>query len=341
MLIRRFFTRMLRNDDVGADGSGDTGTTIDVQATEVTAPEPEQVSQPTSMLDAVSQAIAPTAPKPEAKAPADPIPKPEDKQEPKPENPEDITKMPEGLSKPAQARFQQLANTNKELTEKYEQMNAAVLPFQQALQEHGVRKEQFDQAVQVVGLINRGDLEGALKAIDEQRRHIALALGKPLPGVDALQDFEDLRAAVDQLEITEERALEIARARTSENARKTLERQSQEQRQRQQQEQDEQTQQQALITEGLNAVDAFEKKMKAEDLDFAAVHAKLLPRLPALLNGIPPNQWAAKVADLYALIKESAVTSRQTTNNVNTLRSTGTKSPQAQPKNMMDAMFPG
>ena len=70
------------------------------------------------------------------------------------------------------------------------------------IETNGIKQPQLEQAAQLIGMLNRGDLEGALRTLDQQRQHIALALGRPLPGVDALQDFPDLRQAVDRLEVT-------------------------------------------------------------------------------------------------------------------------------------------
>ncbi len=245
---------------------------------------------------------------------------------------DDLTKMPEGLSKPAQERFQKLANNNKELVDRQAQTMAAIEPFRATLQNNGVRQEQFDQAAGVIGMMNKGDYEGALKVIDQQRALIALALGKPLPGVDALADFPELRQRVEAMELDEPTALELARNRANTRA--------QEQQQLQQTTQHTQTQQgQKAMQTALQAVDMFANRMKATDLDYAAIEAKLLPRLPALFEGVPPAQWAQKAESLYLLIKESAGSSRTAQTQSNSLRPTGNASPAQKPKTMMEAMF--
>lgn len=344
MKFRRFFTRQFRNDDPGVDGTGDPST-VDTTTTAVSeTPAPEAAPAPKTMLEAVSAAIAPAEAKP---APADPT-KPADPSKPdpaKPEvkvdpaKPEDLTKMPDGLSKPAQERFQKLANANKELTEQHKQVLDSVEPFRKALQENGIVKEQFDQAASVIGMMNRGDLDGAMKVLDEQRRLLSLAMGKPVPGVDALTDFPDLRQKVDQMQITEEDALEIARTRSHDKQRQANEQRQQEQQQQQNQQRQTQQQEQKAWNDGLQAVETFTSEMKKTDLDFAAIEAKLVPRIPALIRGVPPAQWADKVKNLYELIKETAGGSRQASTASNTLRPTGSASPSQAPKSMHEAMW--
>lgn len=260
---------------------------------------------------------------------------------------EDLTQMPAGLNAKAQERFQKLANANKEAVAErdkfkteYEQVISSVEPFREALQTNGVTREQFDQATAVIGLMNKGDLPGALAVLDEQRRLISLAMGKPLPGVDALSGFADLRQAVDSLEITEERALEIARARSADAARSTQAQRQQEQRDQQAQAKQAKDSEAAEVQTALSAVDEFTKKMQETDLDFAAIEAKLLPEIPGLLQGVPPGQWVAKVEKLYALIKKTAGGARRDLPHANSLRATGGNTLATQPKTMLDAMFP-
>jgi hypothetical protein len=316
--------------------AGDAGTTTDADA-------------PKTLLDAINKAVPEV--KPEEAAKPEPTEaekaaalKPGDK----PAAPaEDLTKMPEGLNAKAQERFQKLANANKEVTAdrddlktRYEQVTAQVEPFREALQTNGVTREQFDQATAVIGLMNKGDLQGALAVLDEQRRLISLAMGKPLPGVDALAGFDDLRQAVDQLEITEARALEIARARSADAARTTQAQRQQEQRDQQDRAKQAKDAEQTEVQTALTAVDEFTKKMQETDLDFAAIEAKLLPEIPGLLQGVPPGQWVAKVEKLYALIKKTAGGARRDLPHANSLRATGGNTLASQPKTMLDAMFP-
>lgn len=352
-----------RNSDPDADSGGGgfaetPDPSVSTDPTEGGQTAPEQTG-PASMLEAMfgqkQEQAAPTAEE-QAEAAAtgktvqqlrdergrftsgkvEPEVKPEAKPEAKKDGKPDPA-MPEGLSPKAQERFQQLANTNKELTTKlaeWEPMVQSVVGLQQVFQENGVRREQFEQAMQVVGLMNRGDLEGALAALDEQRKLISLALGKPLPGANALADYPDLQQAVDNLQITEQHAMELARARMAQH-------QTQQHQQRQQQVQQTQQQEAQAIQQGQLAVDKFCKARMGDDLDYARIEPLLLEQIKSgLLEGIPPERWAQVVQKTYGLIKQTASQSRTVGGATPpTLRPTGGQSPSAQPRNAFEAMW--
>lgn len=248
----------------------------------------------------------------------------------------DPNAMPEGLSPKAQERFQTLANTNKELTarvQEYEPIVASARELQATFQAHGVKREQFDQAMEVVGLMNRGDLQGALRVLDEQRALISMHLGRPLPGADALAQFPDLRAEVDNLQITEERALEIARSRVAQN-------QTQQATQRFQQEQQTQQQAQEQHQAGVRAVDGVCKRLEQSDMDYAAIEPMLLKEInDGLLRGVPPSEWARIVEKTYGLIKQTASATRSSAPSTTVLRPTGGEPPRQAPKTAYEAMF--
>lgn len=249
--------------------------------------------------------------------------------------PGDELAMPEGLQPKAQERFQRLAETVKTTTAERDEARQQVSYVREAFQQHGVNKEQFEQAVAVIGMMNRGDMQGALRVLDEQRRHIALALGQPLPGVDALSEHPDLRQAVDGLQMTEQTAMELARARAF---------QAQQQRQTQQVQATQQAQQQEqqAVQAGLQEVDELCRALKARDMDYDAIEQQLQPVVKDLLAGLPPNRWKNAIQTQYDLLKRVASSAR--TVNVppaggGILRPTGQASPGTAPKNLYEAMW--
>lgn len=363
MKIPLKFQRPYRNDEPGEDGTGDPGA-IGTEVpdagldAEIPAPEASESAKPTSMMEAMFPKAAEGTPEEEAAAAqrardelgrfaAKPAvdPKAQDPAK-KPTAEPDLTKMPEGLTPKAQERFQALANTNKELTSKLEAVSSlvggnleAVAPMlqsvqalQQTFQEHGVRQEQFEQGMQVIGMINRGDLEGAQRFMQEQLRLISLATGKPVGAVDSLAGHPDLREAVDNLQMTQEHAMEVARARMVQNN-------TQQMQQRQQQEERQQQESRQAIQQGQLAVDKFCKAQMSTDLDYAKIEPILLKKIQGgLLQGIPPNAWAGIVQKTYELIKETSATARQGTTTT-VLRPTGGEAPSAQPKTAFEAMW--
>ncbi len=249
----------------------------------------------------------------------------------KPAEPDDPTKPPEGLTPKASERFQLLANTNKELSGRVELLDQQVSYIRETFETHGVSRQQFEQAASFIGAINKGDFSAALEIIEAQRAQLAIASGKPLPGVDVLTDFPDLRAEVDAQQITEARALEIARHRYGQHhlAQQETERRTAQQTQEQQQ---------RSVNEGLSGVDKFCKQMQASDIDYPAIEAQLLPKIKAITDGVPPSMWAAKVQAAYELIKGVAST-RTAAPSVQPLRPTGATSPGASPQSMFEAMW--
>lgn len=348
MLIHRLIYRIHRKPDDG-DGSDlggypaqlDTGAPLD-------APAVEAPAEPATMAEAMwnrddqgrfapkvadvadpAAAVAQAAPKPgepaKPAAPAAPAA-------------EDLTAMPEGLGAKAQQRFQALANGLKERDTTIQELTSSVEYVQQAFQQHGVQQPQFEQAVAVIGMLNKGDFRGALQVLDDQRRQIALQLGEALPGVDALQDHQDLRQAVDGLQITEAHALELARSRAHQQATQQREQATNQQRQQ------EQTAQQA-VHKAQADVDTWWKQMAASDIDAPAIEAILLPKLGALLDGVPPQQWAGRMRAQYELIKESVGTFRRqapaASQAMSPLRATGQAGGVGKPASMHEAMWGG
>lgn len=366
MKFRRFLlSRPFRSPEPGEDGAGTT-TTPDAGTVDPGAAT-EEPSAPGSMLQAMfgqepakSADGEPTAEEQaEAAAtgktvqqlrdergrftsgkvetpPADPAKPAEAKPKEPPKDGKPELAMPEGLTPKAQERFQQLANTNRELSAKLEQMQPAAESAQalaEVFKEHGVRREQFEQAMEVVGLMNRGDLRGALRVLDEQRKLISLHLGETLPGAEPLADFPDLKQAVDNLQMTEEYALELARSRMVQGHQ-------QQATQRQEQEREAQQQEAQAIQSGQLAVDKFCKARMADDLDYARIEPLLLEQIKAgLLEGVPPQAWPRIVEKTYGLIKQTAQSTRQAAPSTTVLRPTGGESPRQAPQSMFDAMF--
>lgn len=298
---------------------GEGGQPRDVQGRFAPKTEAEKAA-------AAAAATLPGGQAPAVKPAADPT---------KPAAPEDLTKMPEGLTAPAQQRFQQLANTNRELTTKVEQLDGQVAFIRDTFQSHGVQKEQFEQAVGVIGMINRGEYEAAGRILQQQLQQIAIMTGKPVGAVDALADFPDLRQAVDGMQVTEQHALELARGRVQQQrlADNT---------QRQQQTDQAQQQTRQATEKGIKDVDAWCAQMAAADVDFVAIEAQLLPEIPNLIKGLPPASWTQVISTQYRLMKQAAAAARTSgaaAGASNVLRPTGSASPAAVPKSMHEAMW--
>lgn len=330
--------------DLGSAPEMDSGNTATIDAPEQQAAP--AADGPSSMLDAISRHFnrdelgrfaspaekaaaeaAQAAAQPGAAKPAIDPNKPAE---------EDPTAMPEGLGQKAQERFQRLAGTVKELTARTEALDQQVSYVRETFQAHGITQPQFEQAAAVIGMLNKGDYRGALHVLDQQRQQIALQLGEPLPGVDALANFPELRQKVDGLMMTEADALQMAKMIQTQGYQTQL-------RQQWEQSQHQQQAQQQAVQSAQQAVDQWWKQTAATDIDAPAIEAKLLPHIPALLQGVPPSAWPNVVQQQYRILKEAASGFRrqqQPSQDGAPLRPIGAGTqPQQRPGSMYEAMW--
>lgn len=344
-MIRRLILHVYCRPADGEGGDlGGSAPVVEAPAAAPAAPAAEAPA-PASMLDALNRHWSRDElgrfASPAEKAAAEAAAKPADAQKPadppkQPDAPEDITAMPDGLGQKAQERFQRLASTNRELTEKAQSLEAQVGYIRDTFQTHGIKQDQFEQAVGFIGAINRGDYQAVEQALLGQLQQLALLTGKNYGGAaDPLASFPDLRQKVDGLQIAEADAIEVARLRQQQ-----AQRQQADQSQRQQIEQ-EQGQQQA-VQAAQNDIDTWWKQTASADLDAPAIEAQLLPHIPTLLQGVPPQSWARVVKAQYQILKNAAGAFRQSSGSpaIPTLRPTGAGAqPQARPQSMQEAMW--
>ena len=349
MIVHRLLHRLIYRSPLDEGESGGAPAVVDTPAADTPAAADTSAApaQPASMLDAINrhftrdeqgrfaspaeQAAADAAAKGEvpavkAAAPVQTVTE------------EDPTAMPEGLGQKAQERFQKLTGTVKDLTQQADQLRSQVSYVQEQFQQHGVQREQFEQAVGVIGMLNRGDYRAALQMLDQQRAQIALQLGEPLPGVDALAQFPDLRQRVDGLQMSEADALEMARMRQAQQVQQQRTQATQQAQQLQQAEQH-------AVQQATATVDAWWRQVAATDIDAPAIEAQLLPHLGELLQGVPPAAWAQVVQAQYKVLKGAAGAFRKSGAGSPTpapLRPTGAGAQmQRRPGSMYEAMWAG
>lgn len=126
----------------------------------------------------------------------------------------------------------------KQVFAERKQLEADIVEFRDMVQSTGMSAPEFAQTLEFGRLASSNDeknLRVALQMVEQQRSQLLTRLGIEAPGFDALADHPDLSEAVESLEITRERALELAKHRR---------RDQQAQQQRQVHEQSQQEQQQ-------------------------------------------------------------------------------------------------
>ena len=260
------------------------------------------------MLDAINTEL--DTPKPAAKtkerAVVDDKNKPIVDEKPKTEKKEAVKKveddpyvMPEGLHKESQKRFQRLVDVAKEATEKLQtieksakQHEETITNFRAILDETKTSAEDLNGLLEYNRLVKTGNLEGALKLLDEQRSIIARYLGRPVEGVDFLAGFDDLKQAVQDGKITPEHAAELAKSRNV----STVFRQENE---RAQKDGEIQAQNKKQVDTAIESITKFAASKSETDIDYKRKEEILLKAVDRISANFPPHLWLQQVEMLY------------------------------------------
>jgi hypothetical protein len=242
------------------------------------------------------------------------------------------------LGPKAQARFQELTHYGKvqyDRAERVQQENTTLVTARDNILKTFADAKADPQDLAALLDYNyrmkSGDLEGALKIINNTRTGILKALGREEPGVDLLAEHPDLKARVDNQEISRADALELANNRRA-NAARQQQDQSQQQQQRQTQ-QVQQTQQAAL-----GEIQKWCAAKSTADIDYAAREAKIQPQIADIIKTYPPNLWLPTIQRLYESI---SVTKAPVVNLNPALRPNGAKPGDKAPNSMLDAIRSG
>lgn len=310
----------------------------EIDKTEPAQPEqPEQQDQPTEQTEAqeqltqeeqIDKLIDQYAEKPEeegegeAKNPAgdpagDPAEKPEgDGAQPAAVTPTEKTEddiddelLAEVKSERGKSRIRELLSGHRALKSEYEEAKKTTNEFANILAETKLPPEGIAQTFEFCRLVGSGDeasLKTALDMLDAQRAAIYQKLGMEQPGVDPLADFEDLRNAVDMMEISEDKAVELAKLRRMQAAQQQSVQRNQEL-QRQQQEYSNRVQ---VFSQQANALFS---RLQASDPAYKAKEQKIAAYLsdPAkvqyLISKFQPEQWVDQLKFMYDAIPAPVV----------------------------------
>lgn len=300
----------------------------------------EDVVDEGTMLDAIEQGLAPEAEETEGEAPAEEGKQEEPAEGAEQEAPsqdagkpaEDDLTLPEGLSSKAQDRFRKLTGRLQETSTALKSAQDEVEQFREVVRSSMATPQEFSQAIAYMRMVKSGDLDGALRVLDEQRRQIALATGRSVPGTDPLADFPDLRARVDQYQMDEQAALEIARSRVMVQEIQRAQEQSQFSAQRQHAMQQERAQ-------AVAAIDQLGAQWAKTDPDFQIKEDVILKRIPDIARNFPPSMWAPQVRMLYDAL--SAIPPPAPKKTAMPLRSSGKTGGAKQPDTMLEALTAG
>lgn len=188
----------------------------------------------------------------------------------------------------------------REVFSQKKQLEQDIGEFKELITSTKMSPEQFAQTLEFGRLINSGDekdLRVALGMIEEQRSLLYSKLGVEAPGVDLLAGHDDLKQAVDNMEITRERAVELAKFRKQDQEKQA-------QQQAQQRSVQEHNAFQSTVNSAATAMEAY-LNTRANEADHPArmqvisEHFKNPANLQNFIQTYQPNQWAATIKMMY------------------------------------------
>jgi hypothetical protein len=239
----------------------------------------------------------PATPPTPSPAPAAPTPSPS----PAPAA-DDLT-PPEGLSERSQARWQALTSRVKDTEAQAGQVRESLDAVRTLVRESGLQANEFTDMLAMARGFKSNDpaqMQSALQQLEGLRADLAHRMGVEVPGVDLLAKHADLRADVDNLVVSRERAVEIARLRDAQ-ARSDAATQAQ-----RTQEQEQQRHTQALQSASV-AMDTTLSKHAGEPghqqrMNAIGQYFKDPAKLQAFVTTYTPDQWAHAVDFMYTNI---------------------------------------
>jgi hypothetical protein len=290
-----------------AELSGDTPTPPEPEA-EAETPEtaPEGETPPETEAEALE---VEGEEKPEGEEPPEGEEKPEGEPEKKPETgpkakkDEDLEEpLPKGTAIRTNERFQRLVGRIKESEAKVSELQTRADQGDELIKtitSAGMGAEEFGMSIQYAQLVKSPrleDKEQAWNILVNELKALAPAIGRALPGEDPLSAHADLQKLVQEGKTTPELAREVAqhRARTGAAQKLTAE---------QQRAQEQQVQGQQAWESGKNALTALGNELRASDPDYARKEALIKPNLAAMLQAVPPAQWATVTRNLFAQLQ--------------------------------------
>lgn len=267
---------------------------------QIEADEPSPSSKLAAMLDGMTedpngaQAKAEKPVEPEVKAkteekPADSAPKAPEQEE---------AELLEGVkSERGKERIKQVFADKKALEND-------IGEFRTLVQNTGMNAQEFARTLEFGRLVNSGEeknLRVALEMIEDQRTMLYSKLGVEAPGIDLLTGHDDLKSAVENMEITRDKAVELVKYRKADSDKKAAQ-QAAEQATQSRQQFDTTVQSaagtmDAYLTTRVQEVDHLPRMKVLSD------HFKDPAKMQKFVTTYRPEQWAATVQMMYDSIQ--------------------------------------
>lgn len=226
----------------------------------------------------------------------------------KPEQKDDLHRMPEGLSEQAQQRFSRLVNENKDLSKRFEQVNSQaaqlqdmVAGFREVMTESQMTAPELDRFAGYIKAIKTGNFEAAEQALISQVRLFEQMTGRSLNVGDPFAEFPDIKQALDAMQITEEHAREIAASRRLRQGMQQGTQRQQEQQGALRAEQENQRAWEGARDKALDDIKAFSSEMATKDIDWKAKEGILIEKVESIVSLHPtrPDLWFRLIKEHY------------------------------------------
>lgn len=246
---------------------------------------------------------------------------------------EDLTTEPGGLSERASDRFKKLVESRNEAQEELNQSTQQIEAIKQAMQSSNATADDMGSFLEVTRLSRSASLDdrkAALAMLDKQRNELALSVGDATATTSALDAFPDLKQKVDTMEMEESTAMEIAQGRQQQRV-------MQAQQQQAQQQQEQQQYQQQTINDAVSKVEEMERDWIANDVDFKAKEALLIPQMQRINQTLPPEQWANATQIAYDAVTASMAAQENKPKPSPISRQGFSSGKNAEPKNALEA----
>jgi len=217
-----------------------------------------------------------------------------------------IDPTPNAWKKETKERFQILAGTVKERTERLKRTQNDLNTMIDAVTSTGATPAQYQQALGYLRLVNSDRLEDKEQLLDflqKELRAVATIVGRPVAGVNFLEGHEDLIREVGEGRLSQARAMEIAAGRERDKRARTIGEQSRSR-------EEAQFAHQQAATQARNDLNALGVRLQASDPQYAAKMQFLGPSLKQVIGQLPPAQWVPAFQRAYAEFKLPAAAAR-------------------------------
>jgi len=253
---------------------------------------------------------------------------------------EDDLKPLDSKNKDTNARFEKITAGYKEQVAANEKLSNELTAYKGSIE--SLRELGFTDEAAASDLVEfsafrhvlaTGDVPKFQEIIANQVKQFEAMHGKKVTiAASAIDDYEDLKAAVDNLEMTDEHATEIARSR------KLTERTNRERETRQVNNQTAE-QHQAAINEATAQVSQMQQNWSRTDPDYPKVIAELEPLMTDIATKFPASQWPSIIDMQYKSLKKALVLSGNQQQTPSPLRGNASISGKAVPNSVEDAVL--